>query len=154
MACSRVRQEASVFSLDRERASRVTCSSEPWVAIVDDDVAVRSSLQRVLRMEGMCVETFGAGEEFLARIERGTPVCLVLDVRLGAFTGFDLQDRLLARGEVPPIIFIPSHDEIPASRLAPAAGTVGYLRKPFDMAALISLVRPWLWQSATERAAG
>ena len=143
-----------MFSLDRERTSRVTCSSEPWVAIVDDDIAVRSSLQRVLRMEGMCVETFGAGEEFLARLERGSPVCLVLDVRLGAFTGFDLQDRLRALGEVPPIIFITAHDEIPAARLASAAGTVGYLRKPFDIAALIALVRPWLWQNAPERAAG
>ena len=133
---------------------RAACSSEPWVAIVDDDVAVRCSLQRVLRMEGMCVETFGAGEEFLARIERGTPVCLVLDVHLGAFTGFDLQDRLRALGKVPPIILITAHDEIPGSRLAPAAGTVGYLRKPFDMAALIALVRPWLWERATERAAG
>jgi FixJ family two-component response regulator len=143
-----------VFSLDWERKSRATCSSEPWVAIVDDDIAVRSSLQRVLRMEGMCVETFGAGEEFLMRLEHGAPVCLVLDVRLGALTGFDLQDRLSARAEMPPIIFITAHDEIPASRLASSAGTVGYLRKPFDIAALIALVRPCLWQGATERAAG
>ncbi len=143
-----------MFSLDRERASRATCSSEPWVAIVDDDIAVRCSLQRVLRMEGMCVEAFGTPEEFLVRIARDAPVCLVLDVRLGAGSGFDLQDRLLALGDVPPIIFITAHDEIPASRLASTAGTVGYLRKPFDMAALIALVRPWLWQSATERAAG
>jgi FixJ family two-component response regulator len=143
-----------VFSVDHERTSQSTCTTDPWVAIVDDDIAVRSSLRRVLRMQGMSVETFGAAEEFLTRIARGAPVCLVLDVRLGALTGFDLQDRLLALGDVPPIIFITAHDEIPANRLASTAGTVGYLRKPFDMAALISLVRPWLWQSAAERAAG
>jgi len=51
-------------------------------------------------------------------------------------------------------VVIEDHDEIPAARLASAAGTVGYLRKPFDIAALIALVRPWLWQNAPERAAG
>jgi len=115
---------------------------------------VRGSLQRVLRVEGMCVETFSSGQEFLARIDRGAPSCLVLDVRLGEFTGFDLQDALLARGDVPPIIFITAHDEIPAFRLEPRAGTAGYLRKPFDMAALIALVRPWLRESATQAATG
>ena len=77
-------------------ASASASQSERWVGIVDDDDAVRSSLKRVLRMEGMCVETFASGEEFLERITRGVPSCLVLDVRLGAFTGFDLQDRLVA----------------------------------------------------------
>jgi FixJ family two-component response regulator len=134
-------QEGPLAAIDR---------SDRWVGIVDDDDAVRGSLKRVLRMEGMCVETFASGEEFLARITRGAPSCLVLDVRLGAFTGFDLQDALLARGKVPPIIFITAHDEIPAFRLDACAGTAGYLRKPFDMAALIALVRPCLRESATQ----
>ena len=108
-------------------------------------VAARAGFDVVLR---------DVGQEFLARIDRGAPSCLVLDVRLGEFTGFDLQDALLARGDVPPIIFITAHDEIPAFRLEPRAGTAGYLRKPFDMAALIALVRPWLRESATQAATG
>ncbi len=112
-----------VLPFDQEAASTSASQSERWVGIVDDDDAVRSSLKRVLRMEGMCVETFASGEEFLERI---------------------------TRGEVPPIIFITAHDEIPAARLDPCAGTAGYLRKPFDMAALIALVRPWLRESATQ----
>ena len=139
-----------VLPFAQEAASTSASQSDRWVGIVDDDDAVRCSLRRVLRMEGMCVETFASGEEFLERITRGVPSCLVLDVRLGAFTGFDLQDRLVARGEVPPIIFITAHDEIPPARLDPCAGTAGYLRKPFDMAALIALVRPWLHESATQ----
>jgi two-component system, LuxR family, response regulator FixJ len=137
-----------VLSFVQEGTSTSIGQSDRWVGIVDDDDAVRGSLRRVLRMEGMCVEVFASGEEFLERIERGAPSCLVLDVRLGTFTGFDLQDALLARGEVPPIIFITAHDEIPSARLHPSAGTAGYLRKPFDMAALIALVRPWLRESA------
>ena len=143
-----------MLSFGQEEASAAVGQSDRWVGIVDDDDAVRSSLKRVLRMEGMCIETFASGEEFLERISRGLPCCLVLDVRLGAFTGFDLQDALLARGEVPPIVFITAHDEIPAFRLDPCVGTAGYLRKPFDMSALIALVRPWLRESATHGAAG
>jgi FixJ family two-component response regulator len=142
-----------VLAFDHDRASS-TCQSERWVGIVDDDEAVRASLKRVLRMEGLCVETFASGKEFLERITRGVPSCLVLDVRLGEFTGFDLQDALLARGEVPPIVFITAHDEIPASRRDPCAGTAGYLRKPFDVAALIALVRPLLRERATQGAVG
>lgn len=142
-----------MLSFDQDRASS-TSQSEHWVGIVDDDEAVRSSLRRVLRMEGMCVETFASGGEFLERIMRGLPSCLVLDVRLGEFTGFDLQDALLARGEVPPIIFITAHDEIPAARRDPCSGTAGYLRKPFDVAALVALVRPLLRERATQRAVG
>jgi len=78
----------------------------------------------------------------------------VLDVRLGAFTGFDLQDSLVARGEVPPIIFITAHDEIPAARRDPCSGTAGYLRKPFDVAALVALVRPLLRERATHGVVG
>ena len=143
-----------MLSFDQEPPSASIGQTDRWVGIVDDDDAVRCSLQRVLRMEGMCVETFASGEEFLERITRGVPSCLVLDVRLGPFTGFDLQDRLLARGEVPPIIFITAHDEIPEFRLDPCAGTAGYLRKPFDMSALIALVRPWLRERATQSAVG
>ena len=142
-----------MLAFDQDRASSAS-QSERWVGIVDDDEAVRSSLRRVLRMEGMCVETFASGEEFLERTMRGLPSCLVLDVRLGEFTGFDLQDSLLARGEVPPIIFITAHDEIPAARREPCAGTAGYLRKPFDVAALVSLVRPLLRERATHGVVG
>ena len=118
--------------------------SEHWVGIVDDDASIRTSLSRVLRLEGMRVETFACAEAALDRIALGAPDCLVLDVHLGELSGFDLQDRLLARGDAPPIIFITAHDEVPACRLTPLAGSAGYLRKPFDVAALISFIRPFV----------
>jgi len=113
---------------------------ERWVGVVDDEPSLRGSLARVLRLQGIRVETFASGEEFLLRLERGEPDCLVLDVHLGGLSGFEVQDILRARGTPPPIIFITAHDEIPSSRLCAAAGPCGYLRKPFDVNALITRV--------------
>jgi FixJ family two-component response regulator len=133
-----------VLLSEQAATSRSTGQTQPWVAIVDDDASIRSSLARVFRCDGIRVETFGAAEEFLERTIPGNPQCIVLDVHLGELTGFELQDRLAARGDAPPIIFITAHDEIPSSRLARRAGACGYLRKPFDTDALIALVRPFL----------
>jgi FixJ family two-component response regulator len=144
-----------VSSFDQCPPSGSTDQSLCWVGIVDDDASIRGSLSRVLRMEGVCVETFASAEEFLARLAHGAPHCLVLDVHLGELSGFDLQDRLTSGGTAPPIIFITAHDEIPPSRLAPHTGASGYLRKPFDTAALVALVRPFLSLTAgSTRSAG
>jgi len=137
-----------VFPIEQSATSRSSSQPEHWVGVVDDDASIRSSLARVLRLEGMCVETFACAEDALARISLGAPDCLVLDVHLGGLSGFDLQDRLLARGDVPPIIFITAHDEVPANRLSPHAGAAGYLRKPFDVMALIEFVRPLIGTTA------
>jgi FixJ family two-component response regulator len=112
-----------------------------WVGVVDDDASIRCSLARVFRGNGIRVETFRSAEEYLERTVPGEPQCIVLDVHLGALSGFDLQDRLLSNGAAPPIIFITAHDDIPATRLAPRGGAAGYLRKPFDTDALVALVR-------------
>jgi FixJ family two-component response regulator len=141
-----------VLSLDQGPMPSPAGQSERWVGIVDDDASIRCSLTRVLRIEGITVETFASAEEFLARIVHGVPDCLVLDVHLGGLSGFDLQDRLASRGNAPPIIFITAHDEIPSARLSSRTGASGYLRKPFEMAALIALVRPFVRRGGAESA--
>jgi FixJ family two-component response regulator len=137
-----------VLSFDQCPPLGSTDQSSCWVGIVDDDASIRCSVSRVLRMEGVRVETFASAEEFLARIPHGAPDCLVLDVHLGEVSGFDLQDRLASEAAPPPIIFITAHHEIPSSRLAPRLGAFGFLHKPFDMAALVALVRPFLREKA------
>lgn len=112
-----------------------------WVGVVDDDASIRCSLARVFRSNGIRVETFCSAEAYLTRTIAGEPQCIVLDVHLGAVSGFDLQDRLAADGAAPPIIFITAHEEIPPARLAQPHGACGFLRKPFDTDALIALVR-------------
>ena len=75
----------------------------------------------------------------------------MLDVHLGALSGFELQDRLASEGTTTPIIFMTARDDIPAARLSAGAGACGYLRKPFDTDTLLALVRPHLQRESPER---
>ena len=114
-----------------------------WVGIVDDDESLRVALARALRGYGIDVRTFESAEEFLDRPDTGQPECLVLDIHLGGLSGFELQDLLLSAHASPPIIFITAHDDMfadPARREA----AFGYLQKPFDIGALVELLRPHL----------
>jgi FixJ family two-component response regulator len=110
------------------------------VYVVDDDGPLRRALERWLRSVGFAVETFASAEEFLAREPGVPPDCLLLDIRLGALSGFDLHDRLRAAGRAIPTIFITGHDDAGTRERARKAGAAGYVRKPFDDDALIAAI--------------
>jgi len=113
-----------------------------WIAVVDDDPSIRSSLARLMRSEGMVVETFAASNEFLAAIASdGPPSCLVLDVHLGTESGFELQDTLAVTHATIPVILMTGHDKISSAELARRAGPDGFLRKPFDGDLILGMVR-------------
>jgi two-component system, LuxR family, response regulator FixJ len=112
-----------------------------WIAVVDDDPSIRSSLGRLLRSDGFAVETFASSPEFLAALAAGPPACLVLDVHLGSASGFDLQDSLAVTHAEVPVILITGHDKISSAELTRRAGPDGFLRKPFDGDRIIGMVR-------------
>ena len=138
-----------VSTTEQAAPSRSKTGTNWWVGIVDDDASIRCSLARAFKGNGIPVETFGSAEEYLSREVSGEPRCIVLDVQLGARSGFDLRDRLVSDGVAPPIIFITAH-EMSWLQLERCAGSSGYLRKPFDTDALLALVRPHLDRIATE----
>jgi FixJ family two-component response regulator len=111
------------------------------VGIVDDDVRLLRALQRLLQVSGVTAITFDSGEAFLDALPTPALDCLVLDVRLGALSGFDVHDALVMRGESLPTIFITAHDEPATRQRARRAGAVAYLRKPFDEDSLISAIQ-------------
>jgi two-component system response regulator FixJ len=115
-------------------------SATRWVAVVDDDASVRRALVRRLRVDGLTVRAFASAQEYLAR-PGGRAACIVLDVHLGAMSGFELYEHLRRSGTSVPMILITAHDEIPSAELARYAGPGGYLRKPFDSDELVALVR-------------
>jgi len=115
---------------------------QEWIAVVDDDPSIRSALARLLRSEGLVVETFVASSEFLAAIDSdGPPACLVLDVHLGAESGFDLQEILAVTHANVPVILMTGHDKISSAELARRTGPDGFLRKPFDGDLILGMVR-------------
>jgi len=111
------------------------------IAIVDDDLSVRRSLQRLIRSAGWNAESFASAQEFLARPGPGTPSCLVLDLRLPGLSGLDLQKRMAEIGLEIPIVFLTGHGDIPASVQAMKAGAVEFLTKPFDEEDLFQAIK-------------
>ncbi len=101
------------------------------VFIIDDDAAVRASIQDLLESLGLRSESFETAEEFLKRKRPDGPSCLVLDVRLPGLNGLEFQRRLADAGIGIPIIFITGHGDIPMTVQAMKSGAVEFLTKPF-----------------------
>jgi DNA-binding NtrC family response regulator len=111
------------------------------VCVVDDDDSIRESIEGLLRVEGIPVETYRSAREFLARSQGGPPGCLILDVNLPGLSGLDLQ-RELSRSDVYiPIIFLTGHGDIPMSVRAIKAGALEFLTKPLDPEDLLRAIR-------------
>jgi FixJ family two-component response regulator len=103
----------------------------PSVFVIDDDAAVRVSIQDLLESVGLRCESFGRAEEFLRSKRPDGPSCLVLDVNLPGVNGLDFQRQLAEAGIQIPIIFITGYGDIPMSVKAMKSGAVEFLTKPF-----------------------
>jgi FixJ family two-component response regulator len=112
----------------------------PTIAVVDDDDSVRSALDNLLRSVGLAVTTFGSAEDFLASPAVRAVACLVADVQMPGMSGLDLQRRLAAAEDSPPVILITAFPQDHAQRQAEADGAFGYLAKPFDGGRLLECI--------------
>lgn len=107
-------------------------SSNPIVYVIDDDAAVRRSLERLVKSVGLEARSFASASEFLAQARADRPCCLVVDVRMPGLSGLELQEALTSAGRSAPIIFITGHGTVPMSVRAMRAGAVHFLQKPFE----------------------
>ena len=115
--------------------------AKPIVFVVDDDLSVRRSTERLIRSIGIEAQTFTSAKEFLKSPRQQRPSCLILDVRMPGLSGMDLQ-RELAKSNIPiPIIFITGHGDISMSVRAMKEGAAEFLTKPFRSRALLDAVR-------------
>jgi FixJ family two-component response regulator len=109
----------------------MTPAAAATVFVIDDDAAVRASIQGLLKSVGLRSESFGTAQEFLSSKRADGPSCLVLDVRLPGINGLDFQRQLANTGLQIPIIFITGHGDIPMTVKAMKSGAVEFLTKPF-----------------------
>ena len=115
------------------------------VYIVDDDDAVRDSLQWLLEADPTYkVQTFASAEAFLARYNNDPVGCLILDVRMPGMSGLELQEQLNNRGSTLPIIFITGHGDVPMAVSTMKKGAVDFIEKPFNEAELRRIVENML----------
>ncbi len=128
-------------------------SSQPsrTVFVVDDDPGVRQMIARMVRSVGLQAEMYASVEEFLQRHEDSRLGCLVLDIRMPGESGLALQERLLAKGAVIPIVFITGHGSIRAGVQAMKHGAIDFLEKPFDDQALLDAIHKALAYAAERR---
>jgi FixJ family two-component response regulator len=114
----------------------------PLLAVVDDDISVRESLQSLIRSAGMAVRVFGSAEEFLNSAPPNKPDCLILDVRMPGMSGIELHRHLLARGCKVPVVFMTAYGyDHPARSEASSGSTGAYLNKPFSDDELLDAVQ-------------
>ena len=106
-------------------------AAEPIVFVIDDDVAVRTTLSSLFRSVGLRVELFGSAREFAQIKMPDVASCLVLDIRLPGVSGLDFQAELAVANIRIPIIFMTGHADIPMSVKAMKAGAIDFLTKPF-----------------------
>jgi len=110
------------------------------VYVVDDDEAVRDSLQWLLEGKDYRVRCFESAEAFLSRYDPREVACLVADIRMGGMTGMELQDRLLERHYPLPIVFITGHGDVPMAVQTMKKGALDFIQKPFNEQQLMALV--------------
>ncbi|HYM01513.1 MAG TPA: response regulator FixJ [Stellaceae bacterium] len=116
-------------------------TENPKIFIVDDDEAVRDSLQLLLRSAGYTnVVPYASGREFLERAHPRPGDCLLLDVRMPDMDGLELQEELNDRGVRIPIIIMTGHGEVPIAVRAMKAGALDFVEKPFSDALLMDCV--------------
>ena len=110
------------------------------IYVVDDDEAVRDSLQWLLEGKGYRVRCFESSEEFLNHFDSDEIACLFVDIRMQGMSGLELQDQLIARKSPLPIVFITAHGDVPMAVETMKKGALDFIQKPFDEIELIALV--------------
>jgi two-component system response regulator FixJ len=124
----------------------------PVIFIVDDDVAVRDSLEILLQSAGHAVRSFASGQEFLDVVSSLGPGCLIVDVRMPGMDGFELQRRLGERQLSIPVIVITGHGDVPMAVRAIRGGAVDFIEKPFSERAIFDSIRLALSRLAAHEA--
>ena len=114
------------------------------VYVVDDDEAVRDSLQWLLEGKEYRVRCFDSAESFLSRYDPREVACLIVDIRMGGMTGLELQNRLLETHSPLPIVFITGHGDVPMAVDTMKKGAMDFIQKPFKEDQLVSLVERML----------
>ena len=117
------------------------------IYVVDDDEAVRDSLQWLLEGKEYRVRCFDSAESFLSRYDAREVACLIVDIRMGGMTGLELQNRLIEARSPLPIVFITGHGDVPMAVDTMKKGAMDFIQKPFKEDQLVTLVERMLDQA-------
>src|SRR6202012_3675659 len=103
------------------------------ILVVDDEPAVRSALERALRLESYDVELAADGREALDRLADRPADAVILDVMMPGIDGLEVARRLRAAGDRTPILMLTARDAIDDRVNGLEVGADDYLVKPFAL---------------------
>ncbi len=126
--------------------------TEQCVYIVDDDEAMRDSLQWLIESQGLAVRAFAAAEDFLLACGDAMAGCIVLDVRMPGMSGLELYEKMNLRRCTLPVIFITGHGDVPMAVSALKKGAVDFIEKPFNDKELLRVIGQCLERERATRA--
>lgn len=110
------------------------------VHIIDDDAAVRESLEALLTVIGFEVASYASAEHFIESISiaRG---CVLADVNMPGMSGFELLHRISLHPQPLPVILLTASQEDGQRERAFDLGASGFLNKPVVEADLLEALR-------------
>jgi two-component system, LuxR family, response regulator FixJ len=114
---------------------------EPTVYVVDDDDAMRDSLDFLLAAAGFSVRAFESASSFLGVLARVQAGCLVTDIRMPGMDGLELLRRVKRERPRFPVIIMTGHGDVPLAVEAMKLGANDFIEKPFEDQSLIDTIR-------------
>jgi two-component system, LuxR family, response regulator FixJ len=124
-----------------------TMATDAIVHVIDDDEAVRHSIEFLLRTSGVTARTYDSASAFLDALPTIDPGCIITDVRMPGISGIELLRRLGEMRVRMPVIVITGHGDVPLAVEAMKNGAVDFLEKPFEDERLLGSVRSALSRS-------
>jgi len=116
-------------------------AADAIVHVIDDDEAVRQSLEFLLRASGVAAKTYESASAFLNALPTVEAGCIITDVRMPGISGMELLKRLGEMQVKLPVIVITGHGDVPLAVEAMKIGAVDFLEKPFEDEHLLGSVR-------------
>jgi two-component system response regulator MprA len=114
------------------------------VLVVDDELAVRTSLHRALNLERYEVDLAEDGREALDRVAQARYDAIVLDVSMPQLDGLEACRRLRSAGDRTPVLMLTARDSVDDRVAGLDAGADDYLVKPFALRELQARLRALL----------
>jgi two-component system response regulator FixJ len=124
--------------------------TEAIIYVIDDDEAVRQSLEFLLKTAGVAVRSFDSAKAFLDILPQVGFGCIITDVRMPEITGIDLLRKVKEVNRDLPVIVITGHGEISLAVEAMKIGAADFLEKPFDDDHLLAAVHNALDREADQ----
>ena len=115
-------------------------ASKAKVYVIDDDEAMRDSLNFLLDAAGLEVVLFETAQHFLEVLPGLDFGCVVSDVRMPGIDGIELLKRMKASQSKFPILIMTGHGDVPLAVEAMKLGAVDFLEKPFEDDRLTAMI--------------